>query len=300
MSRKPPPRPEHPLKVVWAKMADSFPRAGAPVARPSLAIAHASDLPRTIKGRISCVVCAYNEAERIGAILEAVHRHPALHEVIVVNDGSTDATEALLAEYPEIRVVSYAPNRGKTYALSRGIALAMGEHLMLLDADLAGVRSSDIQALADPVLHGWAQVSISLRANSLAIYRSVGLDFVSGERVIPARLGREAIAAMQALPRWGGEAFLNGLITRDRLSIAVVDWPGVFNIRKFHKVGRWRGLWEEVAMTLDAVRVLSPWGVAGQNLAMLALVRRTTRQRRAGQTEMSWTRSLNRRRRTSQ
>jgi glycosyltransferase involved in cell wall biosynthesis len=294
---KRPPRPEHPLKVVWAKMADSY-RAGAPAARPNLAIAHASDLPRTLKGAISCVVCAYNEAERIGAILEAVHRHPALQEVIVVNDGSTDATEALLAEYPAIKVVSYAPNRGKTYALSRGIALAMGEHLMLLDADLAGVRASDIQALADPVLQGWAEVSISLRANSLAIYRGVGLDFVSGERVIPARLGREAIAAMQVLPRWGGEAFLNGLITRDRLSIAVVDWPGVFNIRKFHKVGRWRGLWEEVTMTLDAVKVLSPWGVARQNLAMLALVRRP--ERLAGQTEMSWTRSLNRRRRTSQ
>jgi glycosyltransferase involved in cell wall biosynthesis len=300
MRDDPTPGPNRPLKIVWAKMTESFPRPAASADRPSLAIAHESDLPRTLKGRISCVVCAYNEAERIGAILEAVHRHPALHEVIVVNDGSTDATEALLAGYPQIRVVSYSPNRGKTYALSRGIALAMGEYLMLLDADLAGVRPSDIQTLADPVVQGWAQVSISLRANSLAIYRGVGLDFVSGERVIPARLGREAIAQMQRLPRWGGEAFLNGLITRDKLTIAVVDWPGVFNIRKFHKVGRWRGVWEEFAMTFDALRVLSPWGVVRQNLAMLSLVRRPARARWAAQTEMSWTRSLNRRRRTSQ
>jgi glycosyltransferase involved in cell wall biosynthesis len=220
-----------------------------------------------------------------------------LHEVIVVNDGSTDDTEALLADYPEMRVISYAPNRGKTYALGRGIALATGEYLMLLDADLAGVRASNIQALADPVIQGWAQVSISLRANSLAVYRGVGLDFVSGERVIPARLGREAIAEMARLPRWGGEAFLNGLITRDKLTIAVIDWPGVFNIRKFHKVGRWRGIWEEVAMLLDALRVLSPWGVLTQNLAMLSLVRKPPR---ADQEGMSWTRSLNRRRRTSQ
>src|SRR5579863_4743208 len=98
-------------------MTESTSRFG----RANLAIAHDSDLPRLLPGQISCVVCAYNEAERIGAILEAVSRHPALAEVIVVNDGSTDATAALLAEYPHIKVISYSPNRGKTYALSRGI-----------------------------------------------------------------------------------------------------------------------------------------------------------------------------------
>ncbi len=270
----------------------SRPAAG----RPNLAIAHESDLPRTLAGKISCVVCAYNEAERIGAILEAVNRHPALLEVIVVNDGSTDATAALLAQYPHIKVISYSPNRGKTYALSRGIALAKGEYLMLLDADLAGVRPADIQALADPVMDGWAEVSISLRANSLMLYRAIGLDFVSGERVIPTKLGREAIAEMRRLPRWGGEAFLNRLIVRDRLTLAVVDWPGVFNIRKHHKVGAWRGMVEELKMTLDATRVLSPLGLIGQNLSLLSLVRRGSKR----QVEMSWTRSLNRRRRTSQ
>ncbi len=275
-------------------MSESTPRATS--ARPTLAIAHDSDLPRTLPGTISCIVCAYNEAERIGAILEAVNRHPALLEVIVVNDGSTDATAALLARYPHIRVISYAPNRGKTYALSRGIAVARGEYLMMLDADLAGVRAADIQALADPVIEGWASVSISLRANSLGLYRAMGLDFVSGERVIPARLGREAIATMRRLPRWGGEAFLNRLIVRDRLSLAVVFWPGVFNIRKHHKVGPWRGMAEELKMTLDAVRVLSPAGVIGQNIRLLSLIRKPPK----AQTEMSWTRSLNRRLRISQ
>jgi glycosyltransferase involved in cell wall biosynthesis len=282
------------LSLVRAMVGDPFPRA--PGVRPTLALAHDSTLPRTLAGQISCVVCAYNEAERIGAILDAVDRHPALLEVIVVNDGSTDATEALLAHYPNIKVISYSPNRGKTYALSRGIAVARGEYLMLLDADLAGVRAADIQALADPVLDGWAEVSISLRANSLALYRAVGLDFVSGERVIPSRLGREAIAEMRRLPRWGGESYLNRLIVRDRLSLAVVRWPGVFNIRKFHKVGVLRGVVEEIKMTADALKVLSPFGVIGQNLALLRLVRRPP----ARQTEMSLTRSLNRRLRISQ
>ena len=237
---------------------------------------HGEPSPIRSGARISCIVCAYNEADRIEHILNAVHGHPALAEVIVVNDGSTDATEHLLAGYPDIQVISYAPNRGKTYALSRGIGAACGDYLMLLDADLTGVTAADIQALADPVISGWARVSISLRRNSLAIYRRIGLDFVSGERVIPAPLMSEAVATMEQLPRWGGEAFINDLITRQGLSIAVVDWPMVFNVRKYTKVGRWRGMIAELAMMGDAFRVLSPWGVVRQNLALLKLVRRGT------------------------
>lgn len=222
--------------------------------------------------RISCVVCAYNEADKIMNILSAVQHHPVLAEVIVVNDGSTDDTGMCNWAFPGVRIISYMPNRGKTYALSQGIAAATGDYLMLLDADLAGVTPADIQALAEPVLNGWAQVSISLRRNSLAIYRFIGLDFVSGERVIPARLVKRFANVMARLPRWGGEAFINSLITRERLSIAVVDWRGVFNIRKSQKLGQWRGMLAEVTMVADVFRVLSPWRVVGQNWAMLRLI----------------------------
>jgi glycosyltransferase involved in cell wall biosynthesis len=223
---------------------------------------------------ISCVVCAYNEEDRIRNILDAVDRHPVLAEVIVVNDGSTDQTEALLATYPNIKVISYSPNRGKTYALSRGIEAAANEHIMLLDADLAGVTPADIDALAAPVLNGEADLSISLRSNSLALYRAIGLDFVSGERVIPASLLRDAVEQMQRLPRWGGEAFMNELIIQRKLRLAVVYWPNVVNVRKYTKLGRWRGMLSEISMMRDAVNVLSLGGVLRQNLALLKLVQR--------------------------
>jgi len=223
------------------------------------------------RASISCVVCAYNEADRIRHILDAVDDHPALAEVIVVNDGSTDQTELLLRRYPSVRVISYTPNRGKTYALSRGIAAARSDWLMLLDADLTGVTAADIDALAAPVMSGAAQVSISLRRNSLRLYRGIGLDFVSGERVIPKSLLADVLTDMQRLPRWGGEAFMNERIIRQGLKLAVVDWPGVFNIRKYRKVGRWRGVLAELVMMRDALSVLSLWGVVRQNLQLLKL-----------------------------
>jgi glycosyltransferase involved in cell wall biosynthesis len=258
-------------------LGESNTRRASGATNPTLAAAIPridSSRPLPAAARISCIVCAYNEADRIRNILEAVRLHPALSEVIVVNDGSTDDTETLLAGYPGIKVISYTPNQGKTFALSQGIAAASGEFLMLLDADLSGVTAADVQALADPVISGRAQVSISLRSNSLALYRALGLDFVSGERVIPARLMAEAVKAMERLPRWGGEVFINSLIIANRLSIAVVDWPRVYNIRKYKKVGRWRGVFAELSMVGDAFRVLSPWGVVSQNLKLLKLVRR--------------------------
>ena len=232
-----------------------------------------------LSGGISCVVCAYNEEHRITHILDAIVGHPLLSEIIVVNDGSTDATLSLLRGYPSVRTISYGANRGKTYAMSQGVAAATGAHIMLLDADLTGVSSRDIDALAAPVVSGRADVSISLRRNSLWVYRVLGLDFVSGERVLPAALLEEAAEALGRLPRWGAEAYLNEAVVRRRLRIAVVDWPSVFNIRKHQKVGLVRGALEEMRMSADAMRVLSPLGVARQYLAMLDLVALPARPR---------------------
>ena len=223
-----------------------------------------------LKG-ISCVVCAYNEADRIESILDVIVGHPALNEVIVVNDGSTDATGALLQRYPSVRVLTHTPNRGKTFALSRGIAAARCDHIMLLDADLAGVTAADIDALAAPVMRGEADVSISLRRNSLWVYRQFGLDFVSGERVVPRRLLEGAVEAMQRLPRWGGEVFMNEIFIRQGCRIQVVKWPRVYNIRKYEKAGVWRGTLAETKMIADAMRVLTPVGLARQYFGLLRL-----------------------------
>lgn len=98
---------------------------------------------RPQKPRISCVVPAYNEALNLPAVLPAIGRQIAAmtdqFEIIVVNDGSRDNTlevaNALAVQYPEIVVLDLSRNFGKEAAITAGLEAAVGDVVILMDAD---------------------------------------------------------------------------------------------------------------------------------------------------------------------
>jgi len=223
------------------------------------------------KAGISCIICAYNEAPRIAAVLAIVSRHPLLREVIVVDDGSTDQTSEIVRRFPSVSLISYPVNRGKSFAMATGVAAAQCEFLMLLDADLTGLSMRNVTDLASPVLSGTADVSMSLRRNSLLIFRLIGLDFVSGERVVRKELLSEMLAEIFRLPRFGIEVFMNRRIISHQLSIAVVRWAHVSQSRKTEKLGYWKGLRAEWRMIADLLRVTYPVSLVTQTCRLLSL-----------------------------
>jgi glycosyltransferase involved in cell wall biosynthesis len=95
--------------------------------------------------KLSIVIPAYNEEDAIGVALEqtlaateGLREQTALSgvEVIVVSDGSTDATEQIARSYePRARVIAYAENRGYGGALKTGFAAAEGDLIGFLDGD---------------------------------------------------------------------------------------------------------------------------------------------------------------------
>ncbi|MFO6420143.1 glycosyltransferase [Hylemonella sp. W303a] len=100
-----------------------------PVARPERSV-------------LSCVVPAYNEAGHLAAFIEdlaqALKPLCESYEIIVVNDGSTDNTESVMASLlprPGLRYLSLARNFGKEVALTAGIEHARGDAVLLIDAD---------------------------------------------------------------------------------------------------------------------------------------------------------------------
>lgn len=220
---------------------------------------------------ISCVICAYNEAPRIGSVLAVASVHPLLGEVIVVDDGSTDGTAEIVRSFPSVRLIRRETNGGKSAAMALGIAAAQYEWLMLLDADLKGLAPDHISALAAPVLSGRAEVSLSLRQNSLLIFRIIGLDFVSGERVVRKQLLDAALKEIHGLPRFGIEVFMNRRIIARRLSIAVTHWPHVTQARKTEKLGYLKGMRAEWRMIADLLKVTYPLALISQTLQLFAL-----------------------------
>ena len=117
--------------------------------------------------KLSIVIPAYNEARTIHLILDrvaAVQLAGAVEkELIVVNDHSTDDTEAKImawkASHPDLtlRYQKHAVNQGKGAALHTGIAAATGDYVVVQDADLEyDPREYDL--LLQPVLEGYADV----------------------------------------------------------------------------------------------------------------------------------------------
>src|SRR3972149_6478692 len=97
----------------------------------------------TNKPFLSVVIPAYNEAERIPLTLIDIDKHLSQakysYEIIVVNDGSTDDTAAVVERFtkmiPGLRVTGYGENRGKGGAVKFGMLEAQGRYRLLTDAD---------------------------------------------------------------------------------------------------------------------------------------------------------------------
>lgn len=111
---------------------------------------------------ISVVIPLYNEQESISSLYEELlHTLRDLareHEIIFVDDGSTDQSLEVLKEIEKkdktIRIFSFRKNYGKAEALFLGFNKAKGEYIITLDADLQD-KPSEIKKLLKKMDEGW-------------------------------------------------------------------------------------------------------------------------------------------------
>lgn len=110
------------------------------------------------------VIPTYNNAATLERVITEVLKYSL--PVIVVNDGSTDATTDILGRFSEIQVISYPKNRGKGYALNQGLKAATTagyRYALTLDSDgqhyaddipvfLNAIKKSPTACLSEPVI----------------------------------------------------------------------------------------------------------------------------------------------------
>ncbi|MFZ2603549.1 MAG: glycosyltransferase family 2 protein [Candidatus Omnitrophota bacterium] len=87
---------------------------------------------------LTVIVPVYNESKTIGKILEKIQSVGIDKEIIVVNDGSTDDTSSILRDikYDNLKIIHHTSNRGKGAAFLTGLSHAIGDFVIIQDADL--------------------------------------------------------------------------------------------------------------------------------------------------------------------
>jgi glycosyltransferase involved in cell wall biosynthesis len=115
--------------------------------------------------RVAFVIPAYDEAATIREVLERVDALPFEKQFVVVDDGSRDATGAIVEEWKGERddvVLLRQPNRGKGAAIRAAIPHLRGDIAVVQDADLE-YDPVDVPALVEPIERGVADVVFGSR-----------------------------------------------------------------------------------------------------------------------------------------
>ena len=145
-----------------------------------------------IMTKLSIVVPIFNEAQTIEHVVGRIQSVPLpeiTREVILVDDGSTDATrdalQRLAARNDNVQVLLHAQNRGKGAALRTGFAAASGDIVLVQDADLE-YDPAEYPRLLGPILRGQADVVFGSRFAGgeshrvLYFWHSVGNKVLTG------------------------------------------------------------------------------------------------------------------------
>ncbi|MBD3304723.1 glycosyltransferase [Candidatus Woesearchaeota archaeon] len=226
--------------------------------------------------QITCIIPSYNEAPRIGNVLNAIKGHPSIREIVVVDDGSKDSTTEVVSRFKGVRLISFRRNKGKAAAMVRGAEAAKTELIMFLDADLVGLTKKDITSLITPVRQKKVEITMSRRdhvGSCLSwmdlVTRLIRIGPLSGERVMRKNLFLKMIRGKKKTG-FGVETLVNEYIIKHRIPFAVVDWKRVKQNEKFVKRGFWKGIKMELVMCRQILRAIPLHKLVVQ-FALLAL-----------------------------
>lgn len=198
--------------------------------------------------RISIVIPLYNEEGRIHnlpLLWDYIKDKSYIKELILINDGSTDKTKKLIEEFQrktKCKVISYRKNKGKGYAIRKGMLSASGTHSVFMDVDLStppnmlgGLRK--VITSADVVVGTRKSRYAKLIRRQPAFRETMGKFFTSlSQKVVGVRVSdftcgfkcftkkaTKKIFAKQRINRWAFDA--ESLFLAKKYGFRVLEFP---------------------------------------------------------------------------
>ncbi|MBJ6119864.1 glycosyltransferase family 2 protein [Pontibacter sp. BT310] len=202
---------------------------------------------------VSCLIPCYNERERIAKVLDIVVSTKYVQQVICVDDGSTDGTaDYIEANWPTVEVIRLLRNHGKTKAIKQGLQYVDYATLLMMDADLQGLRKEELEAALDAYKECHeVDMIIMRRINSpwfVKWYRSDVL--LSGERIL--QTADLKLVLRQRLKCYQLEVAINRYMLRHKKVVRWMPWSAI-NTYKVDKLGVLDGSRKEFNMYIDIV-----------------------------------------------
>jgi glycosyltransferase involved in cell wall biosynthesis len=197
------------------------------------------------------LIPAYNEEATIAKVVRVAKE--AGFPVVVADDGSKDRT-AQEAERAGAKVVRLGENRGKGGAIAEGLKAVATPLVLLLDADLLGLKPEHLHALLAPVARGEAEMTVG-------VFRGGRLSTDLAMRLTPFLSGQRALAteALKGVPGLAGARYdLELLLTRHARArgwrVRYLPLPGVSQVMKEEKRGLLKGFLHRLRMYWEILR----------------------------------------------
>lgn len=217
--------------------------------------------------RVSAIIAAYNEEKTLADVLRALTASTLIDEVIVVSDGSTDATVDVARSFDGVRTIALRQNQGKGAAMRIGVDNAQHDVLFFVDGDMYNVSDAHIEALVLPVVRGECDMNIGVRnrgeiLNFFHLQMQCG-PVLSGIRVMKREVFDSVPVQYQA--RYKIEAALNCFCSRSGFRQRHTIIHNLNHVLKETKRGLFEGLrsrgkmMREVTLVLFDLHIFETW-----------------------------------------
>lgn len=210
------------------------------------------------------VVPAFDEALRIGGVLEVLLAYPGFAEVVVSDDGSTDDT-ARVAAAKGARVVRHEPRGGKGAAMQRAVRSAAADVLFFCDADIVGLTDAIVDEVVGPVVRGECEMFVAQVDRRIykapLVLRNVPL--LGGIRAVTRELWESVPEPFKA--GFGIESALNHYASQGGYRVQFKVFRGLSQTVKEKKYGLLRGTLSRWRMVREVVA--ARWALRSREVA---------------------------------